>query len=104
MYLFLWSNKEKTFDMKSRIKRHLNIENLILTVLEGHKKRWYSLSEVARETGLQAAHIFRVINESNKFVSADDHMQLPIISSRERFRKEEPFLRKLIGAFKNRIL
>ena len=90
--------------MKSRIKRHLNIENMILSVLQDQKKRWYTLSEVAKETGLQAAHIFKVINVSNKFVSADDHMQLPIISSRERFRKEEPFLRKLIGAFKNRIL
>jgi len=90
--------------MKSRIKRHLNIENTILAVLDNHKKRWYSLTEIARETGLQAAHIFRVINESNKIVSADDHMQLPIISSRERFRKEGPFIRKLIGAFKNRIL
>lgn len=90
--------------MRKKIKRHVNIENLIAGALKDNKQLWYSLSEIAAATGLQVAHIYRVVKTSGQFASAVDTNRMPLISSRERFKKEMPFLRKLIGGLKDRIL
>ena len=90
--------------MKTITNNPLNAEDLIHAALTDTKQRWYDLDELAAATGLQITHILKTIRHSGRFVGAEDTMHMPVFTTRERFRKEEPFINKLIGAFKNRIL
>ncbi|MET1056231.1 MAG: hypothetical protein ABWY16_13060 [Pedobacter sp.] len=90
--------------MNAITNNQLNAEDLIHTALSDNKKRWYDLDELAVATGLQVTQILKTIKQSGRFVGAEDTMHMPVYTTRERFRKEEPFINKLIGAFKNRIL
>jgi len=87
--------------MNAITNNQLNAEDLIHNALSDNKKRWYDL---AVATGLQVTQILKTIKQSGRFVGAEDRMHMPVYTTRERFRKEEPFINKLIGAFKNRIL
>ncbi|MES2376689.1 MAG: hypothetical protein V4553_08925 [Bacteroidota bacterium] len=79
-------------------------EQKILDAIEGMSPtQWYKVEDIAQKSGLTNQQIYEVINSSDEFVSStDDHMQ-PVVTTRDRFRKTEPFFRKIVGAFKNRI-
>jgi hypothetical protein len=79
-------------------------EDLIHAALSDKNQRWYDLDELAEATGLQITHILRTIRHSGRFVGAEDTMRMPVCTTRERFRKEEPFINKFIGAIRQRIL
>ena len=85
------------------MKDNVEIENKIYTALNSDQSLWHNINEVASATGITSNDIFKAINESNKFVLSSDKEQQPVITTRERFRNEESFFTKLIGAFKNRI-
>jgi hypothetical protein len=82
----------------------MNNEQKILVAIESlPPAQWYRVEDIAQKSGLTNQQIYEVINSSDEFVSStDDHMQ-PVVTTRDRFRKTEPFFRKIVGAFKNRI-
>ncbi len=82
---------------------NVETENKIYAVLNSDQSLWHSINEVVSATGITSNDIFKVINQSDKFVLSSDQDQQPVITTRERFRNEESFFTKLIGAFKNRI-
>ncbi|GAB2972398.1 hypothetical protein [Mucilaginibacter agri] len=79
-------------------------EKRILDAIESlPAAQWYKIEDIAQRSKLSNPEIYEVINSSDDFVSStDDHMQ-PVVTTRDRFRKTEPFFRKIVGAFKNRI-
>ena len=89
--------------MKNVVESNTEIENRIYDALNDNEGLWHSVNEVASVTGITSNDIFKTINDSDKFVLSSNEEKQPIITTRKRFRKEEPFLRKLVGAFKNRI-
>lgn len=86
--------------MSNPLENEIRIVKAIETL---PKMQWYRIEDIAQESRLSIQDIFDVINKSDEFVSStDDHMQ-PVVTTRDRFRKTEPFFRKIVGAFKNRI-
>lgn len=85
------------------MKGNTESENKIYAALNSDQSLWHSINEVVSATGITSNDIFKTINESDKFVLSSDKEQQPVITTRERFRNEEPFFTKLVGAFKNRI-
>jgi len=82
----------------------MDLETAIYTFLESDENnRWYTVDKLAQVTGSTSSDIFKVINNSDLFVSSSNSEHEPIIATRDRFRKEEPFFTKLVGALKNRI-
>ena len=89
--------------MNNVVENNTEIESKIYDALNDNESLWHSVNEVASVTGVTSNDIFKTINDSDKFVLSSNGEKQPIITTRKRFRKEEPFLRKLVGAFKNRI-
>lgn len=94
----------KTLVMREKkIKKHPNVEHKIYAVLsDKSSKRWQGVDKISEAIGVKSMDIFRVINESGKFVLSSNKQQQPVIATRERYRKEEPFLRKLLDVLKNK--
>jgi len=86
--------------MSEEKNRELKIEKAIDSL---PKSQWYKIEDIAVLSGLTIPIITSVINNSDDFVSSTDDQMQPVVTTRERFRKSEPFFRKVVGAFKNRI-
>jgi DNA-directed RNA polymerase specialized sigma subunit len=86
------------------MSNQLDNEKKITNAIESlPQMQWYKIEDIAQKSGLSIPEIYEVMNASDDFVSStDDHMQ-PVVTTRDRFRKSEPFFRKIVGAFKNRI-
>ncbi|WP_316748540.1 hypothetical protein [Pedobacter gandavensis] len=88
-----------------KIRRHPNVEDKIYAVLSNKSSnRWQCIVKVSADAGLRYEDVIQVLNESGKFVLSYGRKQMPVIATRERYRKEEPFLRKLLDAFNNKIV
>lgn len=85
------------------IPKNLLMEGEIYRMLTNSKNRWTATEHIASTIGLTYGEVNRILNNSDKFVSSTNRLQEQVIATRERFRKEEPIIRKIIGAFRYRI-
>lgn len=85
-------------------KTHPNIERKVYDLLSNTSSaRWHDIDKIISLTGLKAGNVFRIVNESGKFVLSFDSKRRPVFATRERYSKEEPFLRRLIDALTDKI-
>ena len=86
-------------------KYHPNVQTKIRSVIESHPDTlWQTLDQIIANTRLSVRNIYRVIRESDVFVITTNYNSEPVITTRQRYYKEQSFLKKVIGAFNNRIV
>lgn len=76
-----------------------------MTFQEFQDEKWKTAAEISSATGITQDNVTRIVMNYDEFVQSSSKGAdgTPRFTTKEMFRKNESFVHKMIGAFKNRI-